>query len=641
MKKEKMVAALLALILAANVCPLAFAEDTGKAAQTGDKVEISFKVGDSTLYINQNPVTVEKPYVAGEGTTLVPLRVITEAFGAEVAWNGETKTIALTYPDVKIVLQIGSTVAEVNGHAETLAAAPVLTENGVTMVPLRFISETFGAVVSYDSNTQAISVVKDKTEEKGKLVGAIEKAKIGDSYYGWSMSTPKEMFMEYRSFDGMSTYFKDDYNDSIQINILPIDKDDTFDKMFTNTKDMFKGYTLSIADKGKDSLGNQYMHFQAKDKKEFIDARRYLKDGKWYDIVSTIPVEQLDTQKDKIMGIADTFKLTYGASDETYDLSNVESDGYRTFSDDTYKVSIKVPKDWYQKNYGSTENEFVFFKQSDDNLLNAIHFSIYSKSDSLTAKSLAESDLKIRKENYNPALCTFTDVAQGLYSGFNTYYYTQTISGSANNDGYTIDVFFENGNYVYDVCVQLSADTSNRDSVIEKVLGSIKAEKLDESKIGQIIRNDEDSETFIESKSDKWSLKIPASWKEHKTPSDTGAVYYDKLTGTILSLSIINAASIDATSSNFSSVVQNVINNEKKQYNCETIQDVKKDKIGSESYYSYTLKENNNGEVLYYHTYAVLKNNKVYVFAVVVEDLYYNSKVETVAKGIIESLEIK
>ena len=39
----------------------------------GDKVEISFKVGDSTLLINGSPTTVETPYVAGEGTTLVPL----------------------------------------------------------------------------------------------------------------------------------------------------------------------------------------------------------------------------------------------------------------------------------------------------------------------------------------------------------------------------------------------------------------------------------------------------------------------------------------------------------------------------------------------------------------------------------------
>ena len=65
------------------------------AEETANKVEISFKVGDSTLLINGKSVTVETPYVAGEGHTLVPLRVITEAFGAKVEWEGTEKKIFL------------------------------------------------------------------------------------------------------------------------------------------------------------------------------------------------------------------------------------------------------------------------------------------------------------------------------------------------------------------------------------------------------------------------------------------------------------------------------------------------------------------------------------------------------------------
>ena len=126
-----------------------------------DKVEISFCVGDATLMINGSEVTVEKPYVVGEGVTLVPIRVITEAFGAKVDWIEETETVKLEYPDVNITIQIGNPVAEVNGKAEKLLAAPELTESGYTMIPLRFISENFGAVVSYDEKTERITVVND------------------------------------------------------------------------------------------------------------------------------------------------------------------------------------------------------------------------------------------------------------------------------------------------------------------------------------------------------------------------------------------------------------------------------------------------------------------------------------------------
>ena len=89
-----------------------------------EKVEISFCVGDETLIINGTSVTVEKPYVVGEGVTLVPIRVITEAFDAKVDWISETKTVKLTYPDVNISIQIDNAVAEINGRAETLLAPP-------------------------------------------------------------------------------------------------------------------------------------------------------------------------------------------------------------------------------------------------------------------------------------------------------------------------------------------------------------------------------------------------------------------------------------------------------------------------------------------------------------------------------------
>lgn len=173
--KKKLIATLLTASMAFSAAPIAMADD-------GD-VEVSFKVGDSILLINGNPTEVETPYIASEGTTLVPLRVITEAFGAQVGWDGATKTITLTYPDVNIVLQIDNIVAQVNDHSETLLEAPALSANGVTMVPLRFISETFGADVGYDSETSAVLVTK-KAIDSSTVVGVTDMKRIGDDYYG-------------------------------------------------------------------------------------------------------------------------------------------------------------------------------------------------------------------------------------------------------------------------------------------------------------------------------------------------------------------------------------------------------------------------------------------------------------------------
>lgn len=43
-----------------------------------------------------------------------------------MGWDGDTKTVSLSYPDVTISLTIGSASATVNSHTEQLSAAPEL-----------------------------------------------------------------------------------------------------------------------------------------------------------------------------------------------------------------------------------------------------------------------------------------------------------------------------------------------------------------------------------------------------------------------------------------------------------------------------------------------------------------------------------
>ena len=142
-----------------TICMLFTLPGTGIFANADKSVEISFKIGESALNINGKTVLVEKPYVVVPGVTLVPLRVIVEAFGATVSWYGETNTVTIDYLGTKIVLQIGNEKAYVNGAAASLLARPELT-GGSTMVPLRFISEAFGAFVSYNEVNEYVTVRK-------------------------------------------------------------------------------------------------------------------------------------------------------------------------------------------------------------------------------------------------------------------------------------------------------------------------------------------------------------------------------------------------------------------------------------------------------------------------------------------------
>ncbi|MFZ5813901.1 MAG: ABC transporter substrate-binding protein [Bacillota bacterium] len=103
-----------------------------------------------------------------DGTTFVPFRAIFEKMGASITWDGATQTITAERDGTTISLSIGSTTAYVNGQARTLRAAPYIDPQfNRTLVPLRFVGEAFGAQVNYDPVTTAISIVDSNWPKRG------------------------------------------------------------------------------------------------------------------------------------------------------------------------------------------------------------------------------------------------------------------------------------------------------------------------------------------------------------------------------------------------------------------------------------------------------------------------------------------
>ncbi len=89
--------------------------------------------------------------------TLTPLRAVSEAYGAEVVWEEETQTITITKDIIKIAMQIGSETAYVNEQEVQLDVAPKIIKNR-TLVPIRFISETFNLNVEWDEESQTVVI---------------------------------------------------------------------------------------------------------------------------------------------------------------------------------------------------------------------------------------------------------------------------------------------------------------------------------------------------------------------------------------------------------------------------------------------------------------------------------------------------
>ncbi|KQO18701.1 stalk domain-containing protein [Paenibacillus sp. Leaf72] len=95
------------------------------------------------------------------GNVLVPFRSIFESLGAKVEWDSTTQTVTATKEGKTIVLTIGSNIAYVNGVAITLSAAPQLI-NGTTMVPVRFVSEALGGLVEWNVAANSVVVFQSE-----------------------------------------------------------------------------------------------------------------------------------------------------------------------------------------------------------------------------------------------------------------------------------------------------------------------------------------------------------------------------------------------------------------------------------------------------------------------------------------------
>lgn len=104
-------------------------------------------------------VTDVAPFIK-DGRTLVAVRPIADAFGAEIAWDAATQTVTLTRTDMTVTIVIGSSAITVvkDGVTSTVTAdVPAAIEGGRTVLPFRAVGDAFGAAVSYDATTQSVS----------------------------------------------------------------------------------------------------------------------------------------------------------------------------------------------------------------------------------------------------------------------------------------------------------------------------------------------------------------------------------------------------------------------------------------------------------------------------------------------------
>jgi len=112
---------------------------------------------------NTNTITMDiLPIIVPEANrTLLPLRFMAYALGAEIDWTDKTDTaplmVFIALDGVTLTIPIGMLTPELEALGMDV---PAQLMGNRTMVPLRFVAEFFGAVIAWDNETRSIEFIR-------------------------------------------------------------------------------------------------------------------------------------------------------------------------------------------------------------------------------------------------------------------------------------------------------------------------------------------------------------------------------------------------------------------------------------------------------------------------------------------------
>ncbi|WP_440113352.1 stalk domain-containing protein [Paenibacillus sp. QZ-Y1] len=316
--------------------------------------ELRIKAGSTSAYINGDKQAIAKPYKVN-GVTMVPVGVFKKAFGSEIRLE-KNDVVKIKEGPHTVTLTIGSSIAWVDGVKKEMGTAPKMV-NGVLMVPLRPIAAGIGATLAPSSSGEMVIRLLQTDDSADDDEGGINldagKTRIGNSYYGWSISYPAEMrILQTGDQERMMSFGSEDSSYYLEVYVsdqdVSLDSDDMLQQLVQEAKQT--GETVldrEAVTKGK----TPYARIVVKDADGMLwEMRQYINEGRQYDVYLA-DYEALN-YKDlgKRAALLNSFQPTYVQSDRTIkDLSTVD-DGMRSAWNEDYGIDLKVPAGWSMDN---------------------------------------------------------------------------------------------------------------------------------------------------------------------------------------------------------------------------------------------------------------------------------------------------
>jgi photosystem II stability/assembly factor-like uncharacterized protein len=95
--------------------------------------------------------------------TFIPIRILTEVFGGSITWDAAEQKVTVVRNGTTLNLWIGKSVAEIDGKSVNIDASAAVVPiiwYGRTLLPLRFVAESFGLDVQWDGTARTITITR-------------------------------------------------------------------------------------------------------------------------------------------------------------------------------------------------------------------------------------------------------------------------------------------------------------------------------------------------------------------------------------------------------------------------------------------------------------------------------------------------
>ena len=121
--------------------------------------KIVITIGATTMAVGTQTITLDTPaYINAENYPELPLRAVSEAFGATVGWDDPSNTVTIMMGQRIVSMTIGSKTMYINGTPVQMNTAPEIT-NERTFVPVRDLANALGiSKIDWNEASQTVTL---------------------------------------------------------------------------------------------------------------------------------------------------------------------------------------------------------------------------------------------------------------------------------------------------------------------------------------------------------------------------------------------------------------------------------------------------------------------------------------------------